>query len=305
MPFQTKILPVLLSLLTLSLAGCPAPAPQLNPPVTPPPALHLSQRPGVALALGGGGARGVAHVGVIKVLEEEDIPINLIVGCSAGSIVGALYADHRNINKVQRLLMETSATDLLDFSPSWMGAVTGNALQNFIIRNSHARYFNQLQIPFVAVATDLKTGAIVPISSGPVAPAVNASAALPPVFPPVHLYNRTLVDGGVTDLIPVDIAKHYHPKIIIAVDISPDPTPAMPTSIVGVFNRAYALSDNRFAQYNMEQADIKLHPYVGQAGTFDSSAKAALLHAGETAARQALPQICALLKANNIHSRCS
>jgi len=291
--------------ISLALTACAAPRPNLAIPSTPPPPLALKSQPRVALVLGGGGARGMAHVGVLKVLQEEQIPIDLIVGTSAGSIVGALYADKVNAYKVQHVLMETGLGDLLDITPSLQGPVSGYGLQNFLLHHLRARTFGQLKIPLVAISTDLKTGQTVAISSGPIAPAINASASVPPIFQPVHLYGHTLIDGGFVDLVPVDVAKHYAPEVIIAVNIVPDIPRQMPTGKLGVYDRAYVLSDARFANFNEAGADIVLHPYVGQAGLFDSSDKQPLFKAGEMAAQRALPQICALLKAKNIPSKCS
>jgi NTE family protein len=290
---------------TSLLVSCAVPPPNIFiPEQQPPPVRQLHPR--VALVLGGGGARGMAHVGVLRVLQQEHIPIDLIVGTSAGSIVGALYADSTSSYRTEQALMEASLFgDILDLSLSLQGPASGNALQNFILRHSRARYFNQLRIPFIAVATDLNTGRTVPISSGPVAPAVNASAALPPIFRPVPLYGHLLVDGGVTDLIPVNVAKKYNPKITIAVSVIPDLGPYVPGTIVSVYDRAYDISDRRTAQFEMKGADVQLHPYVGQTGVFQSSNKLALVRAGEAAARRALPQICALLRENNIRSKCS
>lgn len=264
-----------------------------------------SSTPRVALVLGGGGARGMAHVGVLKVLQQENIPIDLIVGTSAGNIVGALYAGNPNADDVERILLQAGLSDMLDLSPSLLGAVSGNKLQQFVIHHVKATDFNQLKIPFVSVATDVQTGQTVAIHSGPLAPAVNASGALPSVFHPVKLRGRVLVDGGVTDLVPVDVALTYHPEIVIAVDIAPDLPKTMPTSRIETYNRAYTLYDEHFAIANMRGADVIIHPAVGQTGVFDSSNKRGLLRAGETATRQALPQICGLLKAKKITSKCS
>lgn len=297
---------ILFSALLIFIAACAAPQPNLSVPTSPPPApAALKGHPRVALVLGGGGARGMAHVGVLKVFREEQIPIDLIVGTSAGSIVGALYADHPNTFVLENTLMQTGLSNILDFTPSLEGPVSGYGLQNFILQHTRAHYFNQLKIPMIAVATDLKTGKPFVLDSGPIAPAINASAALAPVFRPVNLYGHTFVDGGFTDLVPVDVAKRYQPKVIIAVNIAPNIPSAMPGNIIGVYNRAYLLGDARFVQFNTQGADVVLHPHVGQAGTFDPGDKSSLLQAGETAARRALPQICALLRANNIPSKCS
>jgi NTE family protein len=304
MPYSKALKSIVISSMLVLLAGCFAPRPSIRIPDQLPPTPKGPQ-PRVALVLGGGGARGIAHIGVLKVLQQEHIPIDLIVGTSAGSIVGSLYAADPNADRVQNIVMKTGITGILDVSPSWRGPVSGYALQNFLLRYIRVRNFNQLQIPFVAVTTDLESGRVIPIGSGPIAPAVNASAALPPVFQPVYLYGHYLVDGGICDLVPVDIALTYHPKIIIAVDVTSDLPRTMPTTIVGVFNRSYTILDTRTANYSMRGANIKLHPNVGQTGVFQSSNKADLIHAGEIAARKALPQICALLKANQIPSDCS
>ena len=303
--YHSKVLKALvISIMLVSLAGCFANPPGIHVPDQAPPT-PKGPAPRVALVLGGGGARGLAHIGVLKVLQQQHIPIDLIVGTSAGSIVGAIYAADPNANRLQNIVMKTGITSILDVTPSLKGPVTGFALQKFLLRYVTVRNFNQLQIRFVAVTTDLETGQIIPISSGPVAPAVNASAALPPVFHPVHLYGHYLVDGGVSDLVPVDVALTYHPKIIIAVNVTPNLPHTMSNNIVGVFDRSYNILDNRTANYSMEGANIKLHPYVGQTGVFDSGNKAQLIRAGEIAAQHALPQICALLKANQIPSDCS
>lgn len=292
--------------LVLLITGCAAARPNITiPAVQPPPPQALKAQPRVALVLGGGGARGMAHIGVLKVLQKEKIPVDLIVGTSAGSIIGAMYAADPSARAIKQTVLQASLFDVLDLSISKTGPVSGYALQDFLIKHFKAHDFNALKIPFIAVATDLKTGQTVALDSGPLAPAVNASAAVPLIFHPVNLYGHTLVDGGVTDLVPVDIAKRYHPDVVIAVSVIPDIPQQTPTNIIGVYNRAYTYADARFAEYNMDGADIRIHPNVGQVGMFDGSNRASLMHAGQVAAMQALPQICAVLKAKGIPSKCS
>lgn len=288
------------------LAACAATRPNIQVPKAPPPVAVIIHRPQVALVLGGGGARGFAHIGVIKVLKQYHVPIDLIVGTSAGSMVGSVYADDPNVHHLIKVLKQAGPSTLVDISAFHLlqGPITGDALQSFILKHVKARTFNQLKIPFIAVTTDLQTGATVPLSSGPIAPAINASSALPPFFRPVHLYGRIFVDGGTTDPVPVDIARLYHPKVIIAVTIVEDVPKAMPTNIVGVYDRAYAISDLRFNKFSTLGADVVLHPDVGQTGVFDASHKRALIKAGEQATLKALPQICAALKRNHIASDC-
>lgn len=291
----------------LLLASCADSPPNIVIPKYQPPSRLVIHQPQVALVLGGGGARGFALIGVIKVLEQHHVPIDLIVGTSAGSIVGAIYADNPNANALTNTLMHATARQILDISALhfMQGPITGNGLQDFLVAHLQARRFSQLKIPFIAVTTDLKTGATVPIDSGPIAPAVNASSALSPFFRPVKLYGHIFVDGGTTDTVPVDIALRYHPKVIIAVSITPDLTQSMPSNIVGVYDRAYDISDSKFDKYSMRGANIILHPKVGQIGPFDISHKRRLIKAGELATRQAMPQICAILQRNHIASDCS
>lgn len=287
-------------------ASCAAPRPDIHIPQKLPPSHLVLHQPQVALVLGGG-ARGFALIGVIKVLDQHHIPIDLIVGTSAGSIVGVVYADNPDIHALTNVFMHARASDIVDISALHVmeGPITGNALQDFLVAHLKAHRFSQLKIPFIAVTTDLKTGVTVPISSGPIAPAINASSALSPFFRSVKLYGHVFVDGGTTDPVPVDIAREYHPKVILAVTLAPDLPHAMPSNIVGVYDRAYAISDLKFSAYSTQGADVVMHPEVGQTGPFDISHKHRLIKAGELAANAALPQICAILQKRHIASGCS
>jgi NTE family protein len=296
----------LIIILVLTLTSCAAPRPFLNIPSQPPP---LPQRPPprVAVVLGSGGTRSLAEIGVLKVLERHHIPVDLIVGTSSGSIVGVIYADRANTFSLQRTLINAQRSDLIDISAlhALQGPITGNALQNFILTHVRAMDFRQLKIRFVAVATDLITGATVPLASGPLAPAINASSAIPPYFHPVNLYGHIFIDGSTTDPIAVDIAKTYNPKVIIAVNTAPDISSLTPTNLVSIYDRTYFISDIQFNAHSAEGADVIIHPRVGETDIFDATQKLALIHAGERAARKALPQICAALQKNYIASDCS
>ncbi len=287
-------------LISLLISGCVAPANIAIPSQEPPP-LKLTKHPRVALVLGGGGARGYAHVGVIKALEKAGIPINLIVATSAGSIIGALYADSLDANYVNRVMRKTHFFDFADFTivSKGNGLISGRQLQHFLINNMQARWFNQLKIPLVVVTTDLKSGKAKPFSSGPIAPAVNASCAMPGAVHPVKIYGMTLVDGGMVAQLPVNIAKTYHPDIIIAVNLEADLDKKMPTSFIGVFQRAFDISIHAIADYSGDGADVVIHPSVGSAGIFDVHLKNTLIRAGEKAGVDAIPQIRSLLQKHN------
>lgn len=202
------------------LNGCAEHFPNINIPKSEPVSKYSANfHPNVVLVLGSGSARGFAHAGALKVLEENHIPIDLIIGTSAGSIIGSLYADNPSANSLQHILLSANEGKVINFSLLNIvhGPINGAGLQNFLVSNMHATSFDQLKIPFVAVATDLQTGKIHLFRSGPIAPAVNASSAAPPYFRPVSIYGREYIDGGIVDPVSVDVAKTYHPKIIIAV----------------------------------------------------------------------------------------
>ncbi len=269
---------------------------------TTPKLKQSSKHPRVALVLGEGGTRGYAHIGVLKVLKQAGVPIDLIVGASAGSIVGSLYADDPNPKRLQKMLLNANFWYLLDISnfSNLKGFATGKHLKQFLHKNMKARYFKQLKIKLIIVATDLRTGKTIPFESGLIAPAVAASTAVPGVFRPVKLRGHILVDGGMGDPVPVDIALRYHPKVIIAVNIAKNLPKQMPTTAWGIYQRGYLISWLKMAKMNMRGANVIIHPHVGETGVFDFSERRAMLKAGEDAARKALPKILSLMKKNHI-----
>lgn len=284
----------------LSTGGC---AQVHNPDFVPvpdvmPPAPRLNNVR-VALVLSGGGARGIAHAGVIEVLEKNHIPIDLIVGSSAGSIIGALYADHPHASRLHQKLITLNKWDILDLNWAsgvkmlWdlKGPVEGNALRKFLQNTMRAQNFNELQIPLAVVTTDIHHGDAFVIRSGPLVPAIHASSAIPMVFSPVQMYGKTLVDGGVASPIPVEIAKKFNPQIIIAVDIgtSPDNGPVNNAYELGV--RSLHISYYKLSAWQKKKADIVIHPAIDDYGVFDDHANQAMYEAGQQAALQAIPQI--------------
>ena len=305
---KSKILWFLLTFFaTLTLSSCYAPKPDILIPSAAPPAVVPTQSPRVALVLGGGGARGYAHIGVLKVLEQKHIPIDLIVGASVGSMMGAMYADNPNADQLEKRFINAKRSDFIDISliHALRGPITGNALQDYFLKHMQARDFKQLKIKLIIVATDLKSGATIAIDSGPIAPAVNASAGLPPYIHPVQLYGYQLIDGGMSDPVPVDIALNFHPAVTIAVDIARSLPPKMPETLIGIKERATAISLWRFDRLSADRADVVLRPDVGYTSATDFADKKQLIAAGERAARQALPKICMLLKQHNIQSGCA
>ncbi len=262
----------------------------------------------VALVLGGGGSKGFAHLGAIEVLEEYNIPIDLIVGTSAGSAVGAFYADNKDIKKTKNILFKAKSDQLLDFSlmstlqmlTSVSSFVTGQAYEDFIAKNLTAKNFHELKIPLVVVTVDEETGMKYTIKDGPIAPAVRASSAIPPIFSPVKIYGRTLIDGGIVEPVPVETAKHYKPKLIIAIDINNLPETQKSNNMLELTYRALWFSYYKLSRIQSSQADIDIHPNLNGHGTFEDDKKDELYLLGKKAAIQALPQIIYNLKKLNI-----
>lgn len=292
----------LICVLSILLSACAGTRPEITAPQFKPPQTEHLDKPSVALVLGGGGARGMAHVGVIKVLAKAGVPINLIAGTSAGSIVGSIYADQANAKIMYQIFSHIGFWDIADFNniPTKNGIMQGYRLQKFLLKHMKARTFAQLKIPFIATTTDLISGQVYPITSGPVAPAVQASAAIPGLFDPVHLYGHVLVDGGMVDPVAVDLVKPYHPKVIIAVEVARQLSPNLPSTNEGYMNRAGVIRQMSITRFSTRGADIVIRPQVGTTNVFQISKKEQLFVAGEAAAKKALPKILELLKEKHI-----
>lgn len=252
----------------------------------------------LALVLGGGGARGLSHIGVLEEFENAGIPIDAIVGCSAGSIVGALYADCVDLGTLKKILEPLRKWDILDLNicKCRYGMVQGHYLERFLCRNLHSRRFEDLHVPFYAVATDLLEGKLVTIGSGPLIPAIRASAAVPLIFCPVILHDRMLVDGGVADPVPVRAAKALGADIVVAVDLSELLPKTCPTNLFGIASRSAELKLLLQSESCVQGADVIIRPELGSLSMFDTDHNEFAYQAGRVAAREAIPRIQELLK---------
>lgn len=279
-------------------ASCSSDFMVVDQPLSLPPARVLERPPRVALVLGGGAFHGAAHVGVIKVLEEEHIPIDLIVGTSAGSMVGALYADFPDIDSLIPLVMDIRARDVFDFSlfRSSEGFVSGKRLQSYLNMHLRHKQIEDLPIPYVAVSTDLNHAKSVALAAGPIAPSVNASCAIPFMFIPVSMYGTIFVDGGVLNNIPIGIAKSYQPQVIIAVDVMSD-FDTMPTynNKTEILERCYIVATHTLKEEELRLADILISPNLKGMPLLSARENEPMLEAGITAAREALPRIREIL----------
>ena len=282
-----KTLRVFLILFTMTiLVSC---ASTQAPPVTEMP------RPKIALVLGGGAARGFAHVGVIRALEQEKIPIDMIVGTSVGSLIGAIYANDMNSFELEWTAFTLGKDDLFDhgiFSAiAGMGLARGDKLEEFVRTKVSTANIEDLKLPFAAVATDLNRGTRVVLDKGSVARAVRASSAIPGVFNPVEFQGRLLVDGGLMDNIPISVAREKGADIVIAVDISENVVNFNITNIVKVVLQSVNIMFDENCKNKKKDADVLIAPAVGDVGMLDFTQKKRCMQAGIEATQKAMPEI--------------
>ncbi len=264
------------------------------------PGLPELPKPKVALVLGGGAARGFAHIGVIRELEREKIPVDMIVGTSVGSLIGAIYASERNSFELEWTAFQLGKDDLLDYgilnALSGMGVAKGDKLEAFVKSKVPAVNIEDLKIPFAAVATDLNRGTRVVLDKGPVATAVRASSAIPGVFQPVNFQGRMLVDGGVIDNIPAAVAREKGADIVIAVDIGEQVVNYHITDIIDVMLQSITIMGAENARFHKKDADVLVSPRVGDVGMLDFTQKKRCMQAGIDAAQKAMPEIKAKIE---------
>lgn len=283
-------------LLPFLLAACAASPPIQYKNVVPPKAVSiepvLSDKPVVALALGSGGERGFAHIGVIKVLEANDISVDIVVGTSSGSVVGALYAGGYKSDELEQLALKLDQAQLNDFELSKRGYIRGEQLQDFINRALKNRSIEQLDKPFVAIATQLSSGNAVAFNRGNTGMAVRASSSIPGVFHPVMIDGEEYVDGDLKKPVPVSVAREMGADIVIAVDISQQPKDnPVQQDIIDTLSQSIRIMRQSILVRELESAQIVIRPAIGQTPEIDAASKLLLIKNGEDAAIVALPQI--------------
>jgi NTE family protein len=271
------------------LTSCQTPG---GPPL--PPGAELPM-PKVALVLGGGAARGFAHIGVIRALEREKVPIDMIIGTSVGSLIGSIYAAERNSFDLEWTAFLLEKDSIFDFgfmtAITGMGAAKGDRLEEFVRSKVPAANIEDLLIPFAAVATDLNRGTRVVLDKGPVAKAVRASSAIPGVFQPVDHQGKLLVDGGVVDNVPVSVARERGAELVIAVDIGQQVINFNITNLLDVMLQSIAIMSAENAKNRKKDADVLIAPKIGDVGMLDFSQKKRCMQAGIDATEQAMPEI--------------
>jgi NTE family protein len=272
---------------SLIVAGCATTAP---PPQTPPP------RPAkIALVLGAGASKGFAHVGVLKILETNKVPISMIVGTSVGSFVGSLYAYGYDAYALQKIAMTLEKSDIAELTMPDNGFLKGERLRDYVNTQVRSTPMEKLKIPFYAVATDIKTGRSVVFNSGNTGMAVQASCSIPGVFQPARFSGATYVDGGVVDPLAVDVAKRYGADVVIAVDISSGIDSVVPATTMDTIMKSIQIMYSKMSQIPLGQADVVIRPVVGFVGSADFSQRNEAIMEGEKAALAAMPRINGLL----------
>ena len=274
---------------TAPAAPAPEIAPKAEPVAAPKPA------PKIALVLGGGAARGFAHVGAIKALEAQGIVPDLILGTSAGAVVGALYAAGNGGFELQKLAIQMEEGQVSDWSLPDRGVIRGEALQNFVNRVVGQRPLEKLPRLFGAVATDLQSGEATVFRTGNTGMAVRASSSVPGVFQPVKINGREYVDGGLVSPVPVKAARDMGADFVIAVDISDQPKYGSTKSTIDVLLQTFAIMGQSIGRYELRDADVVIRPQTSAIKGTDFQDRHMAVLEGEKAVAAVLPEIKAKL----------
>ena len=289
----------LLALGLAVLAGCTSHGP-LAPADSSKSDVPLAKRtPKLGLALGGGAARGFAHVGVIQVLEEAGIKPDLVVGTSAGSVVAAFYASGKEGAQLQKAAETMEEATITDWTVPLLGRgmMRGDGLARYISKQTGGRRIEEFKMPLGIVATDLKTGEGVLFQRGDVGTAVRASSAVPSVFEPVRIGTREFVDGGLVSPVPVRYARQMGAEYVIAVDISSAPESAPTGGMFEILMQTFTIMGKSINHFELKEADLVVRPALNDVGSADFKARRRSIEAGRAAMLQALPKLKAALAA--------
>lgn len=276
----------LVTLLALSLAGCDKASKMPTQTTT-----LKAREPVIAIALGGGGAKGFAHIGVLKVLESHGIKPKIVTGTSAGSFVGSIYASGKTPFQLQQIALQLKESDIRDLTLNRQGVVLGQKLQDYVNRQIANKPIEQFPIRFAAVATRLDNGKRADFIKGNAGQAVRASCSIPNVFVPTTIGGTKYVDGGLVSPIPVQTAKDMGADIVIAVDISARPVGDKPLSMFGLLDQTINIMGQQSINNELNRANVVIQPKVGHLGTLDLKASNESILEGEKAAKLKIKSI--------------
>lgn len=251
----------------------------------------MQTRPKIGLALGAGAFRGIAHIGVLQVFAEQGVPIDMISGCSVGSIVGGAYCAGQSPYALEKICGELNDHEFYDFVPPREGLLRGAKLQKLVERLTAGMNIEDMPLPFACVACDMNSGDSITFREGPAHEAIRGSISVPGVFVPHEYAGFRLIDGGCMNALPVDVVREMGADIVIAVDISDRSAPAAHSGIIETLLRAFDLAQWQQTRQSISKADITVFPSLEGVSTVNSSTAALALSNGRKAAQEAVPRI--------------
>jgi NTE family protein len=243
--------------------------------------VQQKRKPKVGLALGSGGARGFAHIGVLKAFEANNIEIDMLAGSSMGSLIAAVYANGIEPRMMEKLALNLKRKHWLDLTVPSLGFVSGEKIKQLIRLLTHGKRIEELKKALAVVATDIETGERVVFREGPVDQAVRASISIPGIFVPERVGDRLLVDGGVIDRVPVTVTREMGADIVIAVDVAQFDTPMKVNSIFGVIAQTIDVMEREILRHRILAADLVIRPDVGHYSSIAYTGVEEIIAAGE------------------------
>jgi NTE family protein len=295
-------------ILVLALSGCASGPKEVVAPIVPvvpvpPPVVVVVPKilPRIGLALGGGAARGFAHVGVIQVLEEAGIRPSLVAGTSAGSLVAAFYASGKTGKQLQHVAETMEEATIADWTLPLFnrGMLRGDALARYVNGQVGSRLIEDMPLPLGIVTTDLNSGQSMLFQRGDTGTAVRASSSVPGVFQPVRILGRDYVDGGLVSPVPVRAARQMGAELVIAVDISSPPEGNLAGSTLDVMLQTFSIMSKSINYFELKEADIVVKPALSGVSSSDFGARKRSIEAGRQAMLQLMPQLRAAMVAKS------
>ncbi len=277
--------------LVVGLSACQTPPPAPTPPPVVQAPKPAPKPPRIGLALGGGAARGFAHIGVLQVLEEQGIKPDVIVGTSAGSIVAALYASGKSPAEMVTLATNLDESTLKDWVFPGRSLMKGEALASFVREATGGRPIEAMRLPLGIVAADLQSGQSILFRRGDPGTAVRASSSVPGVFSPVKIGDREYIDGGAVSPIPVRYARQMGADVVIAVDISAIPEGQPVKGMIDILLQTFNIMGHSISQFELKDADVVMRPKLEGIGSADFSNRRLSILAGREAALMVMPQL--------------
>src|SRR5215467_11945169 len=258
-----------------------------------------SAPPKIGLALAGGFARGIAHIGVLRAFRDADIPVHCVAGTSVGALIGTGFCAGVPLEKMEEIGQSTTFADFGRWTPSWLGLATNQRMEKYLARMTEVTKFEELKTPLAISATDINAGITIYYSAGPIAPALRASCAYPGLFVPIQYEGRTLVDGFLTAPVPVDGARLLGADIVVAVYLESGGIDN-PRTAVDIISRSFNIIQRHADIEWREQAEVIIEPDVSSFACDHFTNTPDLIRAGEQAAAKAVPQIRAARRGNKV-----